>query len=145
MSGIVCAIRGGPDSKPTIENAVSAAKERDLPLYFLYIINLDFLAYTTSSRINTIERELHNMGEFILLSAQSIAEAQGVKAEGIIRQGRVSDEIISACQELDADFIVLGQPVGQQEANAFTRDRFGEFVDRIKNECKTDVILVESG
>ena len=39
MSGIVCAIRGGPDSQPTIRRAISLAKETNLSLYFLYVIN----------------------------------------------------------------------------------------------------------
>lgn len=143
MAGIVCAIRGGPASKPTIKRAISAAKEHDLLLYFLYIVNLDFLAHTSSSRVHTIERELHNMGEFILLSARASAEVEGVEAEGIIRQGSVGDEIIGACEELQADFVVLGKPVGKEEANAFTHVKFGEFVDRIKNECNTDVIQAD--
>ncbi len=34
MPGIVCAIRGGPASKPTIARSIALAKETDLPLFF---------------------------------------------------------------------------------------------------------------
>lgn len=71
MTGIVCAIRGGPASQPTITHAVSLAQETGLPLYFLYIVNLDFLSHTTSSRVHTITQEMEQMGEFLLLTAHA--------------------------------------------------------------------------
>ena len=78
MSGIVCAVRGGPASQPTIQRAIALAKETGLPLFFLYVVNLDFLDSTTRSRTHTISKEMAQMGEFILLMAKSKAEAQGV-------------------------------------------------------------------
>lgn len=43
MSGIVCAIRGGKSSQPTINQAIHTALKTNLPIYFLYVLNLDFL------------------------------------------------------------------------------------------------------
>ncbi len=64
MSGIVCAVRGGPDSQPTISKAIAWAKETELPLYFLYVVNLDFLTHTSSSRVHTVTQQIEQMGEF---------------------------------------------------------------------------------
>ena len=50
MPGIVCAVRGGPASQPTIEKAIALALETGLPLCFLYVVNLDFLSQTPTSR-----------------------------------------------------------------------------------------------
>jgi len=133
MSGIVCAIRGGPASQPTIERAISLAKETELPLYFIYVVNLDFLMHTQSSRTHSIEKDLHHMGEFILLTVQSKAEAEGVLAEGIVRQGSVGEQIISAAKELEANYVVLGTPLVIHEADHFTQDRFNEFIQRISS------------
>ncbi|RMF49572.1 MAG: universal stress protein, partial [Anaerolineae bacterium] len=47
MSAIVCAIRGGPASQPTIRRAIALALETSLPLHFLYVVNLDFLSSTS--------------------------------------------------------------------------------------------------
>lgn len=142
MSGIVCAIRGGPASQPTIERAITLAKETELPLYFIYVVNLDFLTRTQSSRVHTIEKELHNMGEFILLTAQAKAEEEGIRAEGIVRQGSVGDEIIAVSNELEVNYVVLGSPQGVQDADAFTRDHFSKFVSRIEEECGAEVIYL---
>ncbi|MGD2027997.1 MAG: universal stress protein, partial [Anaerolineales bacterium] len=102
MSGIICAIRGGPDSKATIQKGISLAIEVDLPLYFLYVVNLDFLSHTQSSKTSTITDELYQMGEFILFTAQEKAQNKNVKAEGVIRHGNVREEIINLASELSA-------------------------------------------
>ncbi len=144
MSGIVCAIRGGPDSRITIEKSIQLAKQTELKLHFLYVVNLDFLAHTTSSRIAAISTEMHQMGEFILLSAQRTAARQDVAAETVVRQGNVSDEIIALCHEIQANYVVLGLP---QQAidreNAFDRERMDQFSQRLESESGAKVVLVE--
>ena len=73
MPGIVCAIRGGPASQPTIQKAIQLAEKTHQTVYFLYVVNLDFLTLTSTSRVHVVEKELHQMGEFILLTAQTQA------------------------------------------------------------------------
>jgi nucleotide-binding universal stress UspA family protein len=143
MSGIVCAIRGGPHSQPTIDKAISLAGETDLPLHFLYIVNLDFLAHTLSTRTHTINQEMESMGEFILLAAQRQAVDQGVTAETVVRHGSVGEEIVKLCQELSADYLVLGRPqLDEEEANVFTNARLRMFVELVEKRSGAKVILL---
>ncbi len=134
MPGIICAIRGGPASQPTIQAAIQLGKDTGLPLYFLYIINLDFLVHTTSSRTALISKELEAMGEFILLKARSEAEARQVAANGIIRKGNVLEEILRLCAEVNADYIVLGRPKEEGEENVFTDERLNAFARKAAAE-----------
>jgi nucleotide-binding universal stress UspA family protein len=144
MSGVVCAIRGGPHSQPTIDKAISLAGETGLPLYFLYIVNLDFLAHTLSTRTHTINQEMEQMGEFILLAAQRRAGDQGVPAETVVRHGSVGKEIVKLCREVSADYLVLGRPqLDEEEANVFTNARLKMFVEMVEAESGTEVILLE--
>ncbi len=141
MSGIVCAIRGGASSQPTITQAVHTAQETKLPVYFLYVLNLDFMKRGSHSRTQTISEEMQELGEFILLAAQSQAEQQGVKAEGVIREGHVvGDEIISLCRELKADYVVLGRPKETAEQNVFTHEQLDQFGRHIEQETGAKVI-----
>ncbi|MFN2188573.1 MAG: universal stress protein [Candidatus Promineifilaceae bacterium] len=144
MSGIVCAIRGGPHSQSTIDRAISLAREKELPLYFLYVVNLDFLAYTTSTRTHTINQEMEQMGEFILLTAQSRAAGQGMEAEGIVRHGIVGEEIVELCKELNADYLVLGRPqLEDEEANVFTHARLKAFADFVKEQSGAETVILK--
>ncbi len=143
MSGIVCAIRGGPASQPTIAQAVTLAQKTGLPLHFLYVVNLDFLSRVGSGRVHTISEEMHQMGEFILLTAQATATAQGVTAQGAVRHGNVGDEIIGLCRELDAAYVILGQPQVQGKANIFTKNLLKKFSERIERETGAKVFFAE--
>jgi len=142
MSGIICAVRGGPGSQPTIEKAIHLALEVKLPLYFLYVVNLDFLSHTQSSKTSTISEQLGHMGEFILLTAQEKAAAKGVEAQAIIQKGNVREEIIATAAETGADYIILGMPIGDQEENEFHHERIKEFGESIQQESGAEVILV---
>lgn len=142
MTGIICAVRGGPASQPTIERAIELAKETKLKLHFLYIVNLDFLSHTQISRVSTISEELHEMGEFILLTAQEKANSEGVRAEAIIRHGNVSEEIINLAKELQANYVILGLPVGEkEERNVFITGRIKEFGKLIEEQSGAKIVL----
>lgn len=143
MSGIVCAIRGGPASKPTMARAVSLAQETGQTLYFLYVVNLDFMTHTSSSRVQTITEQMDQMGEFILLIAQDTAACQGVTAEGVLRHGDVGEEIINLCHELEADYVVMGPPQVEQEDAVFTHEMLDAFVARTEEQTGARVVFPE--
>ncbi len=145
MSGIVCAIRGGPSSRRTIDRAVALANETGLTLHFLYVVNLGFLTHTVTSRVRTISEEMRRMGESILLTAQARAEAQSVKARTVVRHGDVMTEISGLCHELDAEYLVLGRPGGEDERNVFTQAQQAHFREQVQRETGTSVILAEGG
>ena len=145
MSGVICAVRGGPHSQPTIECAINLAQEHHCPLYFLYVVNIEFLARTIISRANLISKEMRHMGEFILLTAQAMAEKHGIQASSIVREGDVSEEMIALCHETGADYVVVGRPHVRTEENVFTHEALQKFSDRIKAETGASVVYPEAG
>ena len=141
MAGILCAIRGGPDSRRTIDLAIQLAKEKQQTIYFLYIVNLDFLTHTSSSRVHAINEEMQEMGEFILLSAQERASRRKVASERLVRHGTVGEEIIAASRELNVDYVVIGKPTARTKTNAFDVERLTNFGRRIEEETGAQVIF----
>jgi nucleotide-binding universal stress UspA family protein len=141
MSGIVCAIRGGPGSQATIGQAIALAKQTGLPLHFLYVVNLDFMSRTSSSHVQTVSGEMHQMGEFILIKAEEVAAERGVTAQGTVRQGKVREEIAGLCHEIDAEYLVLGRPHIEGEDNLFTQALLAQFIDQIEQETGAKVVL----
>jgi nucleotide-binding universal stress UspA family protein len=141
MSGVVCAIKGGADSQPTVAEAVQIAQAQGLSLYLLHVISLDFLERTVSSRTRLVSKELFTMGEFILASAKEEAEAQGMVAKGVVRKGKVVEEIIRYCLELPATYLVLGEPRKRTDEDLFTEEQFRAFMDQVEKETGTKVIV----
>jgi nucleotide-binding universal stress UspA family protein len=143
MPGIVCAIRGGPDSQPTVDKAISLARETNFPIYFLYVVNLDFLFRTESSRTSTLSSELEHMGEFILLAAQEKAKVQKVTTEGVIKHGKVDEELLGLTKQIQADYVVLGLPQGVEEKDVFAIDWIKELCKQIESEAGAKVVFAE--
>ena len=143
MPGIVCAIRGGPASQPTITRAIDLDKETGLPLHFLYVVNLDFLSQTATSRVHTISEEMAEMGKFILLMAQETAARQGISATDVVHHGNIAEEVIGLCHELEADYLVLGKPRAEREDTVFTHEMLKQFVARTEEQTGARVVFPE--
>lgn len=141
MPGIICAIRGGPASQSTINKSITLAKESGQTIFFLYVVNLDFLARSTRSRTGHIGEELREMGEFILLNAQDQAQRQDCSVEMVISDGNVIEEIIALCLEIDADYIILGRPGQGNESNLLDEGEFQEIINHIEEQTATTVVL----
>ena len=141
MSGIICAIRGGPASRTTIDKAIALAQASKQPLHFLYVINLDFLTRTSHSRTTAVTHDMQQMGEMILLLAQETAVAAGIQATTTIRQGRVDEQIVALCQEHDADTIVLGEPLRRLGATVFTSEQLAQLSARLRADCRASVVV----
>lgn len=111
MDKILCAIRGGPDSRPTQEQAIALAKERGDALIFLYVADVSFLDRTAAPLVVDVESELELMGWFQLAMAREQAAAQGVEAEIMVRHGHLQSELVAAARQVGATLILLGCPL----------------------------------
>ncbi len=140
MSAIVCAIRGGEESHATINRAVELAKEVKLPLNFLYVVNMGTFSDTQGNQLKvTLDRLLH-VGNTILSIA--VSKSEDIKADGIIRSGKVPDKILALCQELDADYLVLGKPGINEKRNMFTNKKLKRFCKCVERQSKARIVVI---
>ncbi|NPA91885.1 MAG: universal stress protein [Chloroflexi bacterium] len=142
MSGIVCAIRGGPRSQKTVEKALELAETTGEPLYLLYVVNLDFLSHTSSSRVQTLSEDMREMGEFILATVQAKARQRGIPVHTVVRQGNVADEIIRLGKEVGAHYVIIGRPRREHEGNVFEETALSAFARRVRQELGAELIAV---
>jgi nucleotide-binding universal stress UspA family protein len=100
------------------------------------------MEHTEHSRTQVIQRELREMGEFICLKAQVEAEREGVQAHVAVREGNVTDEIVALCHEIQAEFVILGQPQGKPTTtNIFDQERLQKFGQSLESQTEAKVIF----
>jgi nucleotide-binding universal stress UspA family protein len=134
MARILCATRGGEASYRTQDAAIRLARDSGDELFFLYVVNLEFLAKTARAvRPDVVSAELTKMGEFLLEMARERAEAQGVSAELVLRHGNLWEELVAAVRELEITTVVLGRPA---DGGAYSLDDLEAFSAQI--EAETD-------
>jgi nucleotide-binding universal stress UspA family protein len=140
MGKILCATRGGEASYRTQDAAIALAKERGDELYFLYVVDLQFLDKTAAPIVVDVEGELVKMGEFLLTMAQERAAAQGINAQTVVRQGRIREEMVATAGQMKATLIVLGRPAGSTAQ--FDQNALQSFADSLRNETGIDVRIL---
>ena len=143
MSGIICVLRGGMDSRATIASAVALALDNSQPVHFLYIVNRDLVSDLDQESTQAVVERLRQMGNSTVLVAQAIANSHGVSARGAVRYGSLEEEIGDLCQEVGADCLILGESAGDHPTDVFTPERLARFRARMKREAGIDVVVAK--
>lgn len=136
---ILCATRGGEESTITQKIATQLAKDSDETLALLYVADSSFLDKTASVLLVDIEKELSNMGEFLMSMAAEKAQREGVKTRTVVRNGILRDILPSVAKELHVDTIVMGKPAGDR--SRFNTQELDAFVRQLTSETGAEVIL----
>lgn len=127
---IICAVRGGSESRSTVTRAVDLALQEDARLTFLHIVDAEFLGFAPiPSRLRVVYEQLGEMAVFIMLILVDRAQRRGVSAVDYqIREGDIRRQLRAVAQESRASALVLGEPVRSPGSNLFTPKAFQRFV-----------------
>ena len=140
---IVCAVRGGPESRETVSHAVEMALARGARLTFLRVMDAEFLEHATVAPLSVIYRELQNMAEFTMRILCDRAERKGVEEVNcLVRAGNIPNEIRKFVAEQDVDVLVMGRPVRSPGTNVFRPAAFDAFVADLEKEANLRIAVV---
>jgi len=136
--------RGGDTTHRNQDWASSLAQERDAVLVFLYVSNVSFLDRLGGPvRVDILEAELDELGEFLLALAQERAEKNGVQTKRVIRHGRFGQVLSKVIEEYDVTTLVLGRPAHDEAITTV------EYISRIAQsmaaEFGIEVFVVHEG
>lgn len=111
MATVLYPTRGGDRTHRNQDRAAALALERDANLVFLYVSNVSFLdRLGGTARVDILEEELDELGEFLLAMAQERAERNGLKTERVVRHGRFRLALGEVIEEYGVTTLVLGRP-----------------------------------
>ena len=96
---IICAVRGGPESRETVDKAIDLALMHGARLTFLHILDAEFLEYATIGPLSVVYRELNEMGTFTMLILCDRAERRGVeRVDYVLPEGNILQGLDPLCQ-----------------------------------------------
>jgi nucleotide-binding universal stress UspA family protein len=146
MEHIICAVRGGRESRETVTQAIDLALEHNARLTFFHVMDAEFLGAATPmlSSIRTVYQQLHEMGEFALLILCDRAERRGVsEVDCLVREGNIRKQLYQFAFETHAKLMVMGRPVRSPGSNVFKPEEFDTFVDELEKETGLKIITVQ--
>jgi nucleotide-binding universal stress UspA family protein len=140
---IICAVRGGPESRETVTHAIDLALAYEARLTFLHVLDAEFLEYATIGPLSVVYRELNEMGTFTMLILSDRAQRRGVKrVDYVLPEGNIHDELIRYAHETKAELMVMGRPTRSPSRNVFKIAQFDDFVAELEREANLKIIKI---
>jgi nucleotide-binding universal stress UspA family protein len=141
---ILCAVRGGPESRETVTRAIDMALETGAKLTFFHAMDAEFLGQAAIGRtLSGIYNELHEMGKFAMLILVDRAQRRGVEnVDYIMREGNIRKQIIQIAIETKAEIMIVGRPTRSPTSNIFKMGEMEAFADELAKEGNLKVVVV---
>jgi nucleotide-binding universal stress UspA family protein len=144
MTAILYPTRGGDPTYSNQDWTINFAKERDAELLLLYVFNVHFLDHLAGPvRMDLIETELDELGEFLLTMAQERAELAGQAAEIITRHGSFREALLEVAEEYNVSTVVIGYPT--LDTAHTTQEYINSLAEFLQSEIGVEVYVLETG
>ena len=140
---IICAVRGGRESRETVSRAIDLALETGARLTFFHAMDAEFLNHATIGPLSVVYQELVEMGEFAMLILCDRAQRRGVtQVDYIVREGNIRKQLRQFAIETRATVMVMGRPTRSPGSNVFKAAEFEDFVSGLEKEGRLQIVLV---
>jgi len=140
---IICAVRGGPESRETVSRAIGLALEHKARLTFLHVLDATFLEYATIGPLSVVYRELNEMGTFTMLILTDRANRRGVeRVDYVLPEGDIREELTRYAIDTRAEMMVIGRPTRSPGRNVFKIADFDDFVADLERQANLKIVKV---
>lgn len=94
INQILCAVRGGPESRETVTYAIDLALFRGARLAFFHALDARFLNHATTGPFSVVYQELVEVGKFAMLILVDRAQRRGVaEVNYAVREGNIRKQL----------------------------------------------------
>lgn len=140
---IICAVRGGPESRDTITKAINMALDSNAQLTFLHVADAEFLAPATIAPLSVVYHELIEMSKFAMLILCDRAQRRGVtQVDYKVIEGSIRSQLHQFAIDTRAEVMVMGRPTRSPGSNVFRPDDFDDFTASLMKEANIEIIQV---
>jgi nucleotide-binding universal stress UspA family protein len=140
---IICAVRGGAESRDTVTYAIDLALEEGARLTFLHVMDAEFLQYATVGPLSVIYTELVEMGNFAMMILRDRAQRRGIAGvDYVVREGTIQKQLLQFAIATHAKVLVIGYPTRSPGRNVFEKGELDDFIGELERQGQIRVIQV---
>jgi nucleotide-binding universal stress UspA family protein len=120
------------------------AQERDETLLLLYVANVHFLDHAAGPvQLELVEKELDELGEFLLALSQERVEKAGLAVESVVCHGEFQQSLIEVIKRHEVTAVFLGRPA--HDAALTTADFISNLARSLPVELGVETFVVHEG
>jgi nucleotide-binding universal stress UspA family protein len=140
---VICAVRGGPESRATVTRAIDLALESGARLTFFHVADAEFLEHATVGPLSVVYAELVEMATFAMIILCDRAQRRGAdQVDYLVREGNVRKQLLELASETRAELLVMGRPTRSPGRNLFRPAEFDQFIGQLEEEGPIRVICI---
>lgn len=144
MATVLYPTRGGDTTYRNQDWACDLALERGADLLLLYVSNVHFLDHIAGPvQLGLIEKELDELGQFLLAIAEERAQKRGVEANRFVLQGEFRQALKEVVQTKNITAVVLGRP--SHDTAVTTIEYISSLAQSITAEYGVESFVVDEG
>ncbi len=141
---IICAVRGGAESRDTVTQAIELALANDARLTFLHVMDAEFLQYATVGPLSVVYNELVEMGNFAMMILHDRAQRRGVtEVDYVVREGAIRKQLLQFAMATHAEVLVMGYPTRSPGGNVFDAAEIEDFMAQLEQVAHIQVVPVK--
>jgi nucleotide-binding universal stress UspA family protein len=143
---IICAVRGGAESRETVSQAIDLALAGGARLTFLHVMDAEFLQYATIGPLSVVYSELVEMGTFAMMILCDRAQRRGVtNVDYVVQEGNIHKQLLQFAITTRGEVLVMGHPTRSPGRNVFESGELDDFMAEIERVGHIHVIQVMPG
>ena len=140
---IVCAVRGGTQSRQTVTYAIKTALETNSRLTFFHVMNAEFMQHATIGPLSVIYQELVEMGNFAMMILCDRARRRGVdEVDFVIQEGNIKNRLRLYALESNVDLLIVGSPSQGSRNCVFKPNELESLLFESVDQLKTQIKIV---
>ena len=144
MTSILYPTRGGDTTYRNQDRAAALAQERGETLLLLYVANVHFLDHLAGPvPLDLVEKELDELGEFLLALAQERAEKAGLAVESVVCHGEFQQSLLEVIERYAVTAVFLGHPA--HDAALTTSDFINNLARSLPVDLGVESFVVHEG
>lgn len=139
LDKILIATDGSDEASGAVEHGLDLAEAFDAEVHVIYVVETEASYIITVGVSDEEMDEYRQYGEDVVTEVVERVEARGLGGVGVVKTGKIAQEIVDYAEEADVDTVV----VAERGRGAFEK-YLGSNAEKVVRLCRKPVTVVRS-
>lgn len=139
MNKVLIATDGSDEAENAVEYGVDLAEAFDAEVHLIYVVETEATYILTVGVSEKEMEEYRQYGKDVVREAAEKVEQRGLKGVGVVKTGKIAQEVVDYAEEEDIDHVVVAE-----RGRGAIEKYLGSSAEKIVRMCSKPVTVVRS-
>lgn len=137
QENILIATDGSDEAAAAVEHGLDLAEVFDATVHAVYVVETEASYILTIGLSDDELAEYREFGEEVVTEVVETAEARGIEGVGVLRTGKIAEEIVDYAHDHDVDSVVVAE-----RGRGSIEKYLGSSAEKVVRMCEKPVTVV---